>query len=131
MGPAMDETTFRTGKRTDGTLVPMGGYRETQETVAAWASNTFGRTTPLRIAQRANEEMAELMGSAVRVQDADAIITEAADVVIVLYRLAADLGKDLMADIDRKMEINRQRQWGRDAAGRTQHVIQQEETGND
>lgn len=66
---------------------------ETQETVSLWAEETFGPAgSNLRVAARANEEMAELL----RCLSADAghakAAEEAADVVIVLCRVATRLG---------------------------------------
>lgn len=97
--------------------------RETQESITAWADETFGPSTSnMRIATRANEEMAELL-RALSVDDAspDAAV-EIADVVIILNRLATKLGVDIAAEVDRKMEINRQRQWQLDGSGHGRHV---------
>ncbi len=47
---------------------------------------------------------------------------EIADVVIVLYRLASELGVDLLEEIDHKMQINRARQWHRTGDGHGYHV---------
>jgi len=83
---------------------------ETQKTVSQWADETFGlASSNTRVAARANEEMAELL-RALTTNDTDQkAVEEAADVVIVLYRLAERMGMDLHSEIDRKMSINRQR----------------------
>lgn len=98
-------------------------HAETQESVTAWANETFGvAKSNARIAARANEEMAELL-RALTADDANpAAAAEVADVVIVLYRLASYLGVDLMREIDAKMAINRARAWAKDASGHGYHV---------
>lgn len=98
---------------------------ETQGSVAAWADATFGPSASnMRIAARANEEMAELL-RALSVDDANSgAAVEVADVVIVLYRLARNLGVDLHAEVDRKMAINRAREWKLDGSGHGYHVRQ-------
>lgn len=62
---------------------------ETQATVAQWAAETFGpEDSLLRVAVRANEELAELLRCLVCGAPAEKVIEEVADVVIVLYRLS-------------------------------------------
>lgn len=68
---------------------------ENQNTVAQWAQETFGNSpTSLRIAIRANIEMSELL---TEVADDEwlKVPTEAADVAIVMYRLADKLSINL------------------------------------
>ena len=100
--------------------------KETQATIENWRAMTFGgRPTPINMAVRANEEMAELI-RAVTKPDArpDDIADEAADVLIVLYGLARMTGFNLHDAVDRKMAINRARRWSRDPkTGRTHHVL--------
>lgn len=98
-------------------------FVETQQSITDWANATFGRSSSnMRIAARANEEMAELL-RALSVDDANPKANvEVADVVIVLMRLASYLGIDLAAEIDRKMAINRQRQWNIGGDGHGYHV---------
>ena len=87
---------------------------ETQATISTWANDTFGPSgSNARVAARANEEMAELLR---------ALTADDADVLIVLYRLATRLGVDLYAEVDRKMSINRAREWKLDATGHGYHV---------
>lgn len=63
-------------------------YVETQESVTAWAAETFGTPkSQLTILLRANEEMAELLQDVER-DDREAVRLELADVIIVLYRWA-------------------------------------------
>jgi len=96
---------------------------ETQATVSDWADHAFGTASSnMRIATRVNEEMAELL-RALSVDDNNPqAAEEIADVVIILYRLARNLGTDLQTEIDRKMTINRKRIWKRDATGHGYHV---------
>jgi len=86
--------------------------RETQSSVAEWAESTFG-PVPCHgiIAARANEEMAELLATVARGGSSLSILREAADVVIVLYRLAQYHGRDLLEEVDGKMALNRRREW--------------------
>ena len=66
---------------------------ETQETISAWAEETFGPAgSNLRVAARANEEMAELLRHLSSDPAHPKAPEEAADVVIVLSRLATRLG---------------------------------------
>ncbi|MBY2918897.1 MazG-like family protein [Rhizobium leguminosarum] len=85
---------------------------ETQASINDWISTTFGETgSNISVAARANQEMSELvMALAIDDNDPNAVV-EAADIVIILYRLAHRFGKDLEAEIDRKMAINRGRNW--------------------
>lgn len=97
---------------------------ETQKSISAWAEETFGPVSSnARIAARANEEMAELL-RALTTDDgaAGSAADEAADVLIVLYRLADRMGFDLADEVDRKMAINRGRTWGRDGSGHGYHI---------
>lgn len=96
---------------------------ETQETVCAFADDTFGpATSNMRVAARANEEMAELIRALSTDDNNPKAAEEVADVVIILYRLMRNLGTDMHAEIDRKMAINRKREWRRDATGHGYHV---------
>jgi NTP pyrophosphatase (non-canonical NTP hydrolase) len=96
---------------------------ETQESVSKWANETFGPAgSNARVAARANEEMAELLRALTADDSSPKAIAEVADVVIVLYRLATRLGGDLHAEVDRKMAINRAREWKLDATGHGYHV---------
>jgi Phosphoribosyl-ATP pyrophosphohydrolase. len=92
---------------------------ETQKTISDWAESVFGPSSSnARVAARANEEMAELL----RILTADDqnivdAAEEIADVIIVLSRLATRMGIDLAYEIDRKMQINRKREWKLDGSG--------------
>lgn len=97
--------------------------QETQRTISDWAKATFGPVSSnMRVACRANEEMAELL-RALSADDANQkAVDEAADVVIVLYRLVDRLGADLMEAVNAKMAINRDRTWQQDGTGHGYHV---------
>ena len=96
---------------------------ETQHSIARWADHAFGKAPdPARIASRANEEMAELLRHATSNQPSEKLIEEAADVVIVLMRMADVIGEDLAKEIDRKMVVNRGRVWNKDGTGHGYHV---------
>lgn len=96
---------------------------ETQHSIQAWANMAFGPAPdPARVAARANEEMAELLRAATSEQPPEVLIEEAADVVIVLMRFAEVVGEDLMKEIDRKMTVNRGREWKKDGTGHGYHI---------
>lgn len=96
---------------------------ETQDTISRWTYETFGNAkTNARVAARANEEMAELLRALTADENHPKAIEEAADVVIILYRLASCMGKDLHEEIDRKMAINRTRQWNVTTDGHGYHI---------
>lgn len=97
--------------------------KETQITISAWTEATFGAASSnARVAARANEEMAELLRALTVDDNHPKAIEEAADIVIILYRLAHRMGRDLHEEIDRKMAINRDRQWNVGADGHGYHV---------
>lgn len=96
---------------------------ETQQSITDWANTTFGAAgSNARVAARANEEMAELLRALTADDASPKAAVEVADVLIVLYRLATRLGVDLHAEVDRKMAINRAREWNLDSSGHGYHV---------
>ena len=95
---------------------------ESQASISVWATETFGdASSNARVAARANEEMAELLLHLTADDRSPAAIEEAADIVIILYRLADRMGKDLLAEVDRKMAINRKREWNVTSCGHGYH----------
>ena len=95
---------------------------ETQESVADWGEETFGPVCDAAsLVERAATEMAELR-EAVDKGGGGESAAEAADVVILLYRLGATLGFDLGQAIDDKMRINRARRWRPAGDGTGQHI---------
>lgn len=96
---------------------------ETQATIARWADDTFGPApSNMRIGTRANEEMAEVLRALAMDDHNAAAVVEMADVVIIFMRLARNLGADLLQEVDRKMAINRTREWVLDGSGHGYHV---------
>lgn len=94
-----------------------------QEDIADWADETFGTASSnARVAARANEEMSELLRALTSDDQHPKAAEEVADIIIVLCRLAQRMGFDIEAEIDRKMEINRKRQWNVDKDGHGYHV---------
>jgi len=87
-----------------------GVVGETWSSMAAWTAETFGPVTLERIATRANEEMQELLAD-------PSDVTEAADVCIVLSRYPG-----IEDAINRKMAVNRGRQWRLNGDGSGYHV---------
>lgn len=96
---------------------------EDQSTIEVWSRETFGKpSSNLRIAIRANEEMAELL-RALAIDDTNPkAASEIADVLIVLYGVAEGLGVHLATEVNRKMAINRRRIWELDGTGHGYHV---------
>ena len=95
---------------------------ETSQTIREWGDATFGAPTDLTVlVQRARVEMDELE-QALRAGDHVEAGREAADVVILLHRLAALLGQDLCEQVDAMMVINRARTWKAAGDGTGGHV---------
>lgn len=98
-------------------------YDEDQDSIALWADETFGTpATNISVACRANEEMAELLRELSKNDHTAAAPPEMADVLIIMYRLATRMGVDLHEEVDKKMRINRQREWKLDGDGHGKHV---------
>jgi NTP pyrophosphatase (non-canonical NTP hydrolase) len=97
--------------------------RENQDTIAKWADESFGDpTSNLRLAIRANAEMAELITELSIDDEHKKAPEEVADIIICLCRLASELGIDMQDEVDKKMEKNRSRNWKVDGTGCAQHV---------
>lgn len=96
--------------------------QETQRSMCDWAEQTFGPVAdPVSLVERALLEMQEL-GEAVDQRDIGEIGKEAADVLILLYRLADQFDLDLDQEVQAKMEINRSRNWVSKGDGTGSHV---------
>src|SRR6185436_19430278 len=96
---------------------------ETQKSISMWANETFGSSgSNMRVAVRANEEMAELLRALSVDDNNQKALDECTDVVIVLCRLVERLGGDFCELIDAKMRINRSREWKKDGSGHGYHV---------
>ena len=73
--------------------------RETSKTIFEWGRDTFGPVTDHnRVIERARLEFDELAEAVREGHGVDDIVAEAADVVILLNRLAGIHGRDLAAD---------------------------------
>lgn len=104
---------------------------ETQETITAWANETFGVQSPASVAERMSLEVRELVEGLAAVahtptQDLDPdtldnLRLEVADVAIMLSQVAELLCVDLSAIIDHKMKVNRKRTWSQNETGHFQH----------
>jgi len=98
---------------------------DTQQTISDWADETFGAAgSNVRVAARANEEMAELLRALATDENHPKAPEEIADIVIILSRLATRLGVNIDEEIEKKMTINRARIWKRDGSGHGYHVKQ-------
>ena len=95
---------------------------ETQESIASWAEDTFGPVTQQSVlVDRAMAEMAELR-DAVLLNNPVEIGKEAADVVILLYRILELNGSDLHSEVTLKMGENRTRKWNAKGDGTGSHI---------
>lgn len=94
---------------------------ESVQSVTTWANTTFGQAEIGVQIQRAAQEFDELFDTPLRDSDESRIklAEEAADVCICLYRVIGTLDPEA---INKKMAINRARQWNVDANGTAQHV---------
>lgn len=99
-------------------LIKREEERETWQSISDWCGETFGPASPLRMAARANEEMAELIDKATQTDTYDeSVLIEAADVVICLARFPG-----IWDAVERKMAINRARTWRLTGEGTGYHV---------
>jgi hypothetical protein len=95
---------------------------ETSASIASWGAATFGPAKDLRaLVARAGLELAEL-DEALASGDSAEALREAADVVILLHRVAAELGGDLAHAVDAKMVVNRSRAWSPAGDGTGSHI---------
>lgn len=117
-------SSMRSAAPGEGEVMATTLHTETQRSISAWADDTFGDAgSHARTAARANEEMAELLATLTNdLRSNEKAIDECADIVIILFRLADRMGFDLLAEVDRKMLINRGRTWKRDGSGHGYHV---------
>jgi 5'-deoxynucleotidase YfbR-like HD superfamily hydrolase len=80
---------------------------ETQATINQWQSEVFPNRTVDGDITHLKEEFKEFLdASSLAIQ-----AIEAADIVILLYAWASDVGINLQDHIDAKMKINRARKW--------------------
>ena len=101
--------------------------KETQASIYQWVRGQFGEPKDnWQILGRAEEEFEELREAlhmrAIHGGHQEIVVEEIADVVIVLSQIAERLGLGLGEAIDRKMAINRAREWVTNGDGTGQHV---------
>lgn len=98
--------------------------RETQASIATWARATFGPPASCELlVKRTVMEMDELVHAVAASRTSrERIMKEAADVLVVLYQVAAYCDHDLLDEVDRVMAVNRTRKWRLNADGTGQHV---------
>lgn len=88
-----------------------------QQEIRKWADGLIpDRTADQAMAKLMNEELPELIASG----SMDAL--EFADVVILIFDVAYLRGIDIGTAVQRKMEINRKRQWRVNETGVMKHV---------
>lgn len=95
------------------------------ESITNWQEHTFGPVTPERAWARFEEELGELVDEEgfYPASPNNKLADEAADSVITLAAwLKARTGLDLAEAVERKMAINRGREWRLDGAGCGYHV---------
>lgn len=96
---------------------------ENSATIAEWGDEAFGPVADLEaLVDRAEREMAELREAIAQRRAREEIGLEAADIVILLHRLAGLLNMDLDQLVQRKMAVNRTRSWTRSGDGTGRHV---------
>jgi NTP pyrophosphatase (non-canonical NTP hydrolase) len=95
--------------------------RENQSTITKWQLETFGKISLFAAFKRARKEWRELQDKIDAHAKTIDLVDEAADVVIVLYAFAEAMGLDLHEAVDRKMAINRSREWVLNGDGTGQH----------
>lgn len=89
---------------------------EFQTAVGTWADSVFTQSTPQSVCAHLSDEVVEL-------KEAPDDPSEAADCLLLLLHLAHKQGFDLLAEAQRKHEINTQRNWGRpDERGVVKHI---------
>lgn len=95
---------------------------ETQRTICDWAEAIFGPVShPSVLVDRALVEMDELRRAVQRGDTAEAG-KEAADVMILVYRLMETFSLDLHAEVTAKMTENRARTWRPKGDGTGSHI---------
>lgn len=104
---------------------------EDEHTIRLWAEETFGLRPAAEVSVRMNVEVAELLSKLDNAprhpadmsdEHLEGIKEEAADVAIMLLQIAGKLNFSLREEVDRKMQVNRNRKWGRTDGGRFQHI---------
>lgn len=102
-------------------------YRETQQSINEWQRQHFPNATPQGVLRHFQEEVRELLDAIAELKpDYPSYIKlchEFADVYILLCALCQEyMNTDLHAVVDRKMQVNRARQWNIQPDGTGRHV---------
>ena len=102
-------------------------HRESQLSIEQWRLDTFGPAKDIKtIVLRAEQEMEELVTLFAQLEPTNpklrAVVGECADVLIVLYCVAASCNLDLHQMVDLKMNLNRRRKWKAFGDGTGQHI---------
>lgn len=87
-----------------------------------WSRDTFGPTSTMEKAVRANKEMSELLTAVSNKLDDVKIAEEAADITIFMMQICEQLGYNLDSLVQDKMNINERRKWEKKDDGSFQHV---------
>lgn len=96
-----------------------------QRQIGIWAAITFPHQT-------AASKLAHLRDEVTELEQAPADGEEMADVAILLFSLAELAGCDLLAEIQKKFQKNKARQWGQpDARGVGKHIAPEPKKPND
>ena len=96
---------------------------ENSASICQWGSEVFGDVKDLKVlALRAQDELNELIDAIDTQQSNEHIALEAADVTILLHRLCGTVGFDLSGTVDKKMKINRSRNWTCSGNGVGEHI---------
>lgn len=97
-----------------------------QKRIADWGRETFGvPENALSVFSKLKEEFDELeleINGDGKWVSVDAVLREAADVVIMLYQLVDNLAGDLHEEIDKKMDTNVKRTWEITGDGFGHHI---------
>lgn len=81
-----------------------------EQKVIEWHQKTFPNATILAIVEKLKEEIPELFET----EDLEDTIEEIADVAIVCIAFLNRLGTTLSEEIERKLFINKTREWGKE-----------------
>lgn len=95
---------------------------ETQSSISKWANETFGEVTFLDVIHERFLDEVEELKAEIELRKLHEAKAECADVLIVLYQLATKLKISLREEVNKKMEINRNRKWKLHGDGTAQHI---------
>ena len=97
---------------------------ETQQSINEWQLQTFGPVTDrYRLYHKFEQEVFELHDECILGTNTKAILEECADVYIMLVNLVKQYDGDLQDEVNKKMQINRQRTWKLNGDGTGKHAL--------